>query len=356
MPTLKVAIAGATGYAGEELIRILRQHPHVQLTHLAASAKWDRPVPVAEVFPRFAGQVDLPVEALDPSRLASACDLAFLALPHGVSMDLVPGLLKAGRRVIDLGGDFRLKDASSFERWYAQPHAHPELLPQAVYGLPELNQDAIRAATLVANPGCYATSVIIAAAPLLKAGLVQAAGIIVDAKSGLTGAGRKAEPALMFPEVHENLWAYKVNKHQHVPEIVQALAPFAAAARPGGSDSRAGGAPSIVFVPHIVPLSRGILSSVYFRLAKACAWEDVDQAYRAFYKGAPFVRIRPVNSWPKVQDVAGTNYCDLGFAVDAGQRLLIVSAAIDNLTKGAAGQAVQNMNLMAGVAETSGLL
>lgn len=345
MPTLKVAIAGATGYAGEELIRILRQHPHVQLTHLAASAKWDRPVPVAEVFPRFAGQVDLPVEALDPSRLASACDLAFLALPHGVSMDLVPGLLKAGRRVIDLGGDFRLKDASSFERWYAHPHAHPELLPQAVYGLPELNQDAIRAATLVANPGCYATSVIIAAAPLLKAGLVQAAGIIVDAKSGLTGAGRKAEAALMFPEVHENLWAYKVNKHQHMPEIVQALGRFAKA-----------GAPAIVFMPHIVPLSRGILSSVYFRLAKACAWEDVDHAYRAFYKDAPFVRIRPVNSWPKVQDVAGTNYCDLGFTVAPEQQLLIVSAAIDNLTKGAAGQAVQNMNLMAGVAETAGLL
>ncbi len=345
MPTLKVAIAGATGYAGEELIRILRQHPHVQLTHLAASAKWDRPVPVAEVFPRFAGQVDLPVEALDPSRLASACDLAFLALPHGVSMDLVPGLLKAGRRVIDLGGDFRLKDATSFERWYAQPHAHPELLPQAVYGLPELNQDAIRTAKLVANPGCYATSVIIAAAPLLKAGLVQAEGIIVDAKSGLTGAGRKAEAALMFPEVHENLWAYKVNKHQHMPEIAQALSRFAKT-----------GAPSIVFVPHIVPLSRGILSSVYFRLAKACAWEDVDQAYRAFYKDAPFVRIRPVNAWPKVQDVAGTNYCDLGFTVDAGQHLLIVSAAIDNLMKGAAGQAVQNMNLMAGVAETAGLL
>ena len=344
MQTLRVAIAGATGYAGEELIRILRQHPHVQLTLLAASAKWDRPVPVADVFPRFAGQVDLPVEALDPARLASACDFAFLALPHGVSMDLVPGLLKAGRRVIDLGGDFRLKDASSFAHWYAKPHTHPELLPQAVYGLSELNRDAIRSAKLVANPGCYATSVIIAAAPLLQAGLVQPEGIIVDAKSGLTGAGRKAEAALMFPEVNENLWAYKVNTHQHMPEISQAL-----------SACSAGGAPSLVFVPHIVPLNRGILSTMYFRLAKACAWEDVDRAYRAFYKDAPFVRIRPANSWPKVQEVAGTNFCDLGFTVDAAQHLLIVSAAIDNLTKGAAGQAVQNMNLMAGMPETSGL-
>lgn len=344
MPKLRVAIAGATGYAGEELIRILRQHPHVQLSLLAASAKWDRPVPAAEVFPRFAGQVDLPVEALDPSRLASSCDLAFLALPHGVSMDLVPGLLKAGRRVIDLGGDFRLKDAANFERWYAKPHTHPELLPQAVYGLTELNRDAIRSAKLVANPGCYATSVILAAAPLLQAGLVQAEGIIVDAKSGLTGAGRKAEASLMFPEVNENAWAYKVNQHQHMPEISQALAPFATA-----------GAPAVAFVPQIVPLNRGILSTAYFRLAKACAWEDVDRTYRAFYKGAPFVRVRPQRSWPKVQEVAGTNFCDLGFTVDAEQRLLIVSAAIDNLTKGAAGQAVQNMNLMAGVPETAGL-
>ncbi len=343
MPKLRVAIAGATGYAGEELIRILRQHPHVQLSLLAASAKWDRPVPAAEVFPRFAGQVDLPVEALDPARLASACDVAFLALPHGVSMGLVPGLLKAGRRVIDLGGDFRLKDASGFERWYAKPHAHPELLPQAVYGLSELNHAAIRSAKLVANPGCYATAVILAAAPLLKAGLVQAGGIIVDAKSGLTGAGRKAEAALMFPEVNENVWAYKVNKHQHMPEISQALSAFAK------------GAPSIVFVPHIVPLSRGILSTAYFRLAKTCAWEDVDQAYRAFYKDAPFIRIRPQDSWPKVQEVEGTNFCDLGFTVDAEQKLLIVSAAIDNLMKGAAGQAVQNLNLMAGVPETAGL-
>lgn len=343
MPTLRVAIAGATGYAGEELIRILRQHPHVSLTLLAASAKWDRPVPVAEVFPRFAGQLDLPVEALDPVRLAASCDFALLALPHGVSMGLVPGLLTAGCRVIDLGGDFRLKDAASFERWYATPHAHPELLPQAVYGLSELNRDAIRTAKLVANPGCYATSVIIAAAPLLKAGLVQAEGIIVDAKSGLTGAGRKAEAALMFPEVNENVWAYKVNKHQHAPEISQALSAFAK------------GAPSIVFVPHIVPLNRGILSTVYFRLAKACAWEDVDRTYRTCYKDAPFVRIRPANSWPKTQEVAGTNFCDLGFMVDAAQQMLIVSAAIDNLTKGAAGQAVQNLNLMAGVPETSGL-
>src|SRR3989338_5073645 len=191
MSKLRVAIAGATGYAGEELIRILQQHPSIQLTSLAASAKWDRPVPLAQVFPRFAGQCDLPVESLDPVRFSQSCDVAFLALPHGVSVDLAPVLLAAGRKVIDLAGDFRLKDAAAFTRWYGKPHTHPELLGEAVYGVTELFSKAIRGARLIANPGCYATSVMLALAPLLQAGLIEPDSIIVDAKSGWTGAGRQ---------------------------------------------------------------------------------------------------------------------------------------------------------------------
>ena len=345
MSQRRVAIAGATGYAGEELIRLLLAHLHVQLTHLAASAKWERPVAVCDVFPRFARQCDLPIESLDLQRLASSCDIAFLSLPHGLAMDLAPALLQAGKPVIDLSGDFRLKDSALFTQWYGKPHTHPELLSEAVYGISELAPQAIAKARLIANPGCYATSVILACAPLLKAGLVERDWMIVDAKSGLTGAGRKAESDLLFAEMNENLWAYKVNCHQHVPEIEQALRPFA------------GNQPvSFCFVPHIVPLNRGILSSIYLRLTKPATWEQVDAVYRDFYRQAPFVRIRPRDQWPRVRDVEGTNYCDLAFTVDAAKQGIVISAAIDNLLKGAAGQAVQNLNLMCGWPETTGLL
>jgi len=258
-------------------------------------------------------------------------------------MDVAPVLLKAGRKVIDLAGDFRLASPDAFAQHYGTPHTHPELLSQAVYGLSELNGDAVAKARLVANPGCYAASVILACAPLLKAKFAEPSGIIVDAKSGLTGAGRKAEVSTMFAEMNENLWAYKVNAHQHVPEIEQALGAF------GGMSG------SMCFVPHVVPVNRGILSTIYLRLSGGATWEQVDNAYRSFYQHAPFVRVRPQGQWPAVRDVAGTNYCDIAFTVDPAKRLLIVVAAIDNLLKGAAGQAVQNMNLMSGWPETTGL-
>ena len=345
MSKLRVAIAGATGYAGEELLSILQHHPFVELTTLAASAKREKPIPLDEVFPRFAGRVKLSIESLDPHRLAHSCDVAILALPHGVSMDITPVLLAAGCRVIDLAGDFRLKDPSVFAQWYGIPHSHPELLNQAVYGLTEWFREALTHARLVANPGCYATSVILACAPLLQASLVDGEGIVVDAKSGLTGAGRKAEAAIMFAEMNENLWPYKVNHHPHQPEILQALLPFAGNRRV-----------SCCMVPHVVPLNRGILSTIYLRLHQPCTWDEVAACYHDYYHHAPFVRVRPQGNWPQVRDVAGTNYCDLGFSVDADHRLLIVCAVIDNLMKGAAGQAVQNLNLMAGYPETTGLL
>jgi N-acetyl-gamma-glutamyl-phosphate reductase len=344
MPTVRVAIAGATGYAGEELIRILRQHGCVQLTHLAASAKWDQPVPLGDVFPRFSKSLELPVVALDPDRLAASCDVALLSLPHGVSMDVVPCLQKSGRKVIDLAGDFRLKDPAAFARWYGTPQTHPELLPQAVYGCSELFREQIQQAWLVANPGCYATSVILACAPLLKAQLIEPEGMIVDAKSGLTGAGRKVTSELMFSEVNENVWPYKVNGHQHVPEIEQAL------------EVVAGRPIAITFVPHVVPMDRGILSTMYLRTTGPVTWEQVHETYRRVFGQAAFVRIRPKDHWPRVRDVVGTNACDLAFTVEPAKRLLIVVAAIDNLMKGAAGQAVQNLNLMCGFPETTGLL
>ncbi len=346
MPLLRVAIAGATGYAGEELIRVLLQHPSIQLTYLAASAKWDKPVPLARVFPRFAGRLDVPLESLNPQRLAASCDLAFLALPHGASMDVVPALLNAGRRVIDLGGDFRLKDAATYAQWYGTPHTQSELLPQAVYGLPELSREAIARALLIANPGCYATAVILALAPALQSGLVMQEWICVDAKSGLTGAGRKAELSLAFGEMNENLWAYKVNRHPHMPEIEQALQPYAAAGKSLGLN----------FVPHVVPLNRGLLSTIMLHLIKPATWESVAALYGDFYRAAPFVRIRPKEEWPRVRDVQGTNYCDIAFSVDEQKQTLVVVSAIDNLGKGAAGQAVQNMNVMCGYPETAGLL
>lgn len=345
MQKQRIAIAGATGYSGEELIRLLLQHPNVQLTHLAGSAKWESPVSVSQVFPRFALQCDLAIESLNPQRLVDSCDLAFLALPHGVAMDVAPALLSAGKKVIDLSGDFRLKDPALFSQWYGKPHTHPELLGQAVYGLTELSARAISQARLVANPGCYATSVILACAPLIKAGLVEQDWMVVDAKSGLTGAGRKAEQGLLFAEMNENLWAYKVNHHQHVPEIEQALQGFSSG-KPLG----------FCFVPHLVPVNRGILSSLYLRLTRQTTWKEVNKLYRDFYAKACFVRVRPEGQWPRMHDLEGTNFCDIAFAIDSAKRGLIVSSAIDNLTKGAAGQAVQNMNLMFGFPETAGLL
>ena len=344
MQKVRVAIAGATGYAGEELIRLLLHHPQVHLTHLAASAKWERPTPVSVVYPRFARALDLPVEALDLARLTDACDVAFLALPHGAAMDAAPQLLAAGKRVIDLSGDFRLHDAALYPRWYAFQHPHPELLGgrNAVYGLTEFHRDQIRSARLVANPGCYATSILLACLPLFREQLVEDGRLLVDAKSGASGAGRKAEPALLFTEMTDNLRAYKVNDHPHMPEVLQELEQLALRR------------PQMVFVPQVIPATRGLLSMVYLKVTGGAA---VEAAYRKAYPPAetPFVRVRP-GSLPQFRDVIETNYCDIGFVHDASTSTLIVGSALDNLTKGAAGQAIQNLNVMYGWPETTGLL
>ena len=344
MSKQRVAIAGATGYAGEELIRWLLTHPSVQLTYLAASAKWERPTPFAEVCPRFARQVDLPVESLDPSRLIAASDCVFLALPHGQAMTLVPKLLAAGKRVIDLSGDFRLRNAAAYPQWYAKPHAHPELLTdrRVVYGLTEFHREPIRQAQVVANPGCYATSILLACLPLFRAKVVEDGRFIVDAKSGLSGAGRKAETSLLFTEMAENLRAYNVNQHPYMPEVLQEIEQVAAQK------------PAMTFVPQVIPVQRGLISMVYLRTnADASKIRDI-YAQRYAPEQAPFVRVREA-ALPQLKDVVGTNYCDIGWSWDASTQTLIVVSALDNLVKGAAGQAIQNFNLMHGFPETAGL-
>ena len=345
MPTIRVAIAGATGYSGEELIRLLLHHPHVQLTCLAASAKWERPSPASEVFPRFAGQLDLPVESLDPARLIASSDAVFLALPHGTAMTLVPQLLAAGKRVIDLSGDFRLHDPALYPRWYHLTHAHPELLGdgKVAYGLTEFHRPKIVKAALVANPGCYATSVLLGCLPLFMAHLVDGEQILVDAKSGLSGAGRKADTSLLFTEMTENVRAYKVNEHQHMPEITQEILQVT------GCRAKLG------FVPQVIPVARGLISTIFVKTRASI--EAVTAAYRACYSPdrTPCVRLR-VGSMPQLRDVVGTNCCDIGFAYDPSIETLVVMSALDNLTKGAAGQAIQNFNLMHGLSETTALV
>ena len=344
MPTIRVAIAGATGYAGEELIRLLLQHPHVQLTYLAASAKWERPRPASTVYPRFAGRLDLPIEALDAGRLTAACETAFLALPHGTAMGLVPQLLAAGTRVIDLSGDFRLRDPAQYPQWYKFPHTHPELLNGAgvVYGLTEFHREALPKAKLVANPGCYATSILLGCLPAFAANLVDDGRFIVDAKSGLSGAGRQADDSLLFTEMTENLRAYKVNEHQHMPEVLQEIQTLTART------------PLMGFVPQMIPVSRGLISMIYLRTSQRL--EAIVEAYRAAYPAdvAPFVRVRP-GVLPQLTDVVGTNYCDIGLRDDPALGYLIIGSALDNLTKGAAGQAIQNFNLMHGFPEPTAL-
>jgi N-acetyl-gamma-glutamyl-phosphate reductase len=344
MSTTRVAIAGATGYVGEELIRLLLKHPHGQLTYLAASAKWERPVALSEASPRFARQLDLPISSLDPERLSASCDVAFLALPHGTAMSLAPDLLRAGKRIIDLSGDFRLSDPAAYPRWYQVGHPHPELLADArvAYGLTEFHRDEIKRAQLVANPGCYATSILLGCLPLFHANLVEDGRLLVDAKSGLSGAGRKADPSLLFTEMTENLRAYKVNNHPHMPEVLQEVA------RTTGRAARLG------FVPQVIPVTRGLLSTLYVRTRATP--EAIRDAYERQYpaSAAPFVRVRP-GVLPELRDVVGTNFCDLGLVYDQATETLIVGSALDNLIKGAAGQAVQNFNVMCGFPETTAL-
>jgi N-acetyl-gamma-glutamyl-phosphate reductase len=338
---LKVAIVGASGYTGVELLRILHSHPEVAVTCVTSEQSAGRPV--SEIFPTLRGRMDLELEKLEPVGIAEKVDIVFTALPHKAAMEVVPTFLKMGKNVVDLSADYRLRDAELYGRWYDK-HLSPELLQEAVYGLPELRRAEIAAASLVANPGCYPTSVILGLAPLLRGRVIDSKSIIVDAKSGVSGAGRGAKVEGLYCEVNEGFRAYAVGgTHRHIPEIEQELSILA------------GGELAISFTPHLVPMDRGILSTIYANPLGKVTAADLITLYEAFYDGEPFVRVLPEGILPSTAHVRGSNFCDIGIAVDDRTNRLIVVSAIDNLVKGAAGQAVQNMNLMCGLPETLGL-
>ncbi len=337
---VKAAVFGASGYTGLELLRLLARHPGVELTALTSREYQGRPV--GEVFPALARFVDLPFVPPDPSAVISTAEAVFLAVPHKTAMELVPPLLAGGLRVVDLSADFRFRDQAVYEAWY-QPHSAPHLLAEAVYGLPELHRDKLPSARLVGNPGCYPTCVILGLAPLVKEGLVALDSLIADCKSGVSGAGRGASLATSYCEVTDSLRAYKVADHRHAPEMEQELTLLA------------GRPVKVTFTPHLAPMSRGILGTLYGRLTKPLNDQDVFGLYQDFYRDQPFVRLQPPGTWPSTQQVRGTNFCDLGFKVDRDRGRIIVISAIDNLTRGASGLAVQNFNLMMGFPETLGL-
>lgn len=337
---LKIGIMGASGYAGEELIRILLNHPEVKIS--VTAAKIDK-IKIQDLYPWLKGRLDL--ECMDTSAkdIAKECDCVFLALPHKVSMECVPQFLKAGIKVIDLSADFRLKDISVYEKWYEIRHTCPEYVEKAVYGLPELYRDKVKDADLIANPGCYPTSVILGCAPLLKNKLVSSEFIICDSKSGVTGAGRTPVKELMLTELRDSFRAYKPNFHRHMPEMDQELSCIS------------GSKVSINFVPHLVPMERGILSTIYLKLTKKIDTKEACNVYKEFYKNEYFVRVMNEGVLPDTKNIYRSNFCDIGVKVFPEKSLAVVITAIDNLGKGASSQAVQNMNIMYGFNEKTGL-
>jgi N-acetyl-gamma-glutamyl-phosphate reductase len=338
---MKVAVVGASGYTGLELLRILLRHPEFEIAAVTSEQRAGREV--AEVFPALRGRLDLHFEAVDPASLVGRVELAFTALPHAASARAVAALRGAGCRVVDLSADFRIRSLATYQQWYGE-HPAPNLLAEAVYGLPELHRDALRGAQLAAAPGCYPTSALLPLAPLLRAGLVETRGIHIDAKSGVSGAGRTLADGYLFAELDGNCHAYKPGfAHRHAPEIEQEASLVA------GAEVR------ITFVPHLLPTVRGIATSVYVTPRGA----DVERARRALhdaYDAEPFVRVLPEGEIPTIQSVRGSNFCDVALFADARNDTWILLSTLDNLDKGASGQAVQCANLMCGFAETTGLL
>ena len=334
----RVAILGATGYTALELIKILLRHPEVEIT--ALTSRQEGNPHVASVHPSLAGRLDLNLEDIGPLVVAGRAECVFSCLPHGVTASLVPHLLGAGARVIDFSADYRLDDHETFQQWYGEKHADPDRLGKVVYGLPELFREQIPAAKLVANPGCYPTSAILPLTPLVKAGLIEPTDIIVDSKSGISGAGRTPKLTTHFPECNESLSAYNVGRHRHTPEIEQIVR------RGTGRDVQ------IIFTPHLIPMDRGILSTTYSKPTREVTEPELFHTLREFYADEPFVRV--VDHLPGTKDVSGSNFCDITVRVVRGRVLTI--SVLDNLIKGASGAAVQNFNLMYGHPETTALL
>ena len=338
---LRLGVVGATGYTGEKLIEILLSHPEARITYVCA--KIEKAQKIANIFPHFSGKINLVCDNFDLDEAVRNCDLIFLAVPHKVSMEIAPDLLKKDRRVIDLSADYRLQDSNVYKAWYGAAHEDKQNLKEAVYGLPELYREKIKKAKLIANPGCYPTAAILGLAPALATDIIDLKSIIIDAKSGVTGAGRKAAVDFFFSEINENLKAYKINAHQHMPEINQETSKLARKNI------------DVSFVPHLIPMNRGILETIYIELKGKKSEKEIFNIYRRFYKTEPFVRIKNQGEFPQTKDVLGTNYCDIGIKVVKNKKMLIVVAAIDNLMKGAASQAVQNMNIVCNFKESLSL-
>jgi len=331
---IKVGIVGGTGYTGVELLRILSQHPEVQIE--AITSRQEAGMPVSDLFPSLRGRVSL--KFCDPAEASlEKCSVVFFATPNGIAMQQTKHLLDAGVRVIDLAADFRIKDVAEWEKWYGMTHSCPELVAEAVYGLPEVNRDQIKKARLVANPGCYPTAVQLGFLPLIESGIVDMDHLIADAKSGVSGAGRKAEVHTLFAEASDNFKAYGVPGHRHLPEIRQGLSNMAAKSV------------GLTFVPHLTPMIRGIHATLYARLT---ADADLQSLFEERYANEPFVDVLPMGSHPETRSVRGSNLCRIAVHRPQGSDTVVVLSVTDNLVKGAAGQAVQNMNLMFGLPET----
>ncbi len=338
---IKIAIVGASGYSGEELIRILSQHPNAEIKVITSRQNAGKPV--GSMFPRYA-ELPLTFSAPDVDLIAQTCDVAFLALPHGLATEIAIPLLEKGVKIIDISADFRLKSTEQYKKYYKEDHPAPALLPKAVYGQPELYREQLKTADLIACAGCYPTSIILACAPLLKRGIVETTPIIASSMSGVSGAGRKVDLPYLFPECNESVRAYGVTKHRHLPEIEQELS------------NAANGAPiAMNFIPHLVPVNRGINSTVILKAKTATPLEDAIRAYEEDYANEYFVRVLAPNTTADTKHITFTNRCEIGFAFDDHTGNFIITSCIDNLTKGAAGQAVQCMNIRFGLDETTGL-
>jgi N-acetyl-gamma-glutamyl-phosphate reductase len=339
---VRIGIIGARGFAGGELLRLGLQHPEFEITYVTSESQAG--TPVTEGFPGLTGTTELRFSAFDLEEALAAADAFFFALPDGEAMARAEALLQAGKKVVDLSGDFRVRDAANYEHWYRRSHLSPHLLRQAVYGMPELHPE-LREASLIGNPGCYPTATLLAVAPLFAAGLAQADSLIVDAKSGVSGAGGRSalDPAFSFAAIHDNFRAYSVTGHRHIAEMEQELSALS------------GQAVTMSFTPHLLPLMRGIVATCYVTLREGRSKEALNQLYQEFYARAPFVHLLE-KTLPELRYVSGSNSCHVGLSVDERTRRVICISAIDNLVKGAAGSAMQNMNLICGLEETAGLL
>ncbi|MFO7760349.1 MAG: N-acetyl-gamma-glutamyl-phosphate reductase [Thermodesulfobacteriota bacterium] len=338
---IRTGIIGVSGYAGGELARIVHQHDGIELT--VATSRQYSGRKLSEIYPNLKGTTDLVCENLSPKEVAERADFLFTAVPSHTAMEIIPPLLEAGKKVVDLSADFRFDSATVYEKWYGRSHSAEEYLKEAVYGLPEINRSSIASARLVANPGCYSTSIILGLVPLLKLDLINLRSIVADSKSGASGAGRGAKTAHLFCEVTDGVRAYAIGRHRHTPEIEQELAKLA------GRDM------TISFSPHLLPLSRGINSTIYAEMKDKMSQEDIAKIYNKNYADEFFIRLCESGIFPATQNVRGSNFCDIGFQTDPRTGRIVVLSVIDNLVKGASGQAVQNMNLMCGFREETGL-